>query len=328
MKKLFLVLAIFYSSLFSQTPTPTPTPVPLAPANFPTLCTSLWITPTIGVPPAVAGCSAPESMCISPTGTIGHFRYTINSCYCKVTSGGVDATGAGIVDLDCTIQASPPVPVPTPTPTPTPTPSPTPTATPTPTPSPTPVPTPTPTPAVSTHVSSCVAAHSSSNVATMQCPNIGANLLAIGVTGPCAITNVSDGTNQFNKSPKSPSLSGAGDAYIFWNSYSSSPGSITITAKSGCNSIDLWGVEFGGVSGIHLDIAGSLPSITPDSGEAVFATCIASGNISIGSTSPWTQETIENGNDAEWIVNAPNVLTAVKFSQSGTTFGCVEASFK
>lgn len=328
------------SFAFGQTPTPTPsaTPVPMLRLSLPIITS---------VP--CSGSGKEEAITIEPGPALNKFTVRFSGCQCivdtaTVVPASVANGGGGSLALICGVNNTPPTPAASPTPTPNPTPTPTPS--PTPIPSPTPVPTPT-TGAV-THVQSCAATHSTSSVASVTCQNVGASTIAVGVsstvvvgavTSGCLITAVSDGTNAYHKTLSSPaSQSGVGNAYVMYFKYTTAPGTVKISATgvSGCT-VDMWADEFRNAADIDQDAIGvsgsgtaiNTPLITPSQGAGVFAACIAGGNVQAGSGSPWTQDTVVNGNNAEWLANASGSPLAVKMTEAGGSgWACAAASFR
>lgn len=337
---MILALPIY---LVSQTPTPTPSPVPMMKFVLPIM------TP---VP-----CSGPnnvnkeEQISIEPGPSLNMFRVRFYGCQCIVDTAtvvpkSIPSGGGGYLDIICGVNNTSPTPAssPTPTPTPSPTPSPTPTASPTPTPvpspTPSPSPTPTPIPGVATHVQSCTPSHFVGTSNTITCNNVGANLLVVGVSTNGCQASVSDGTNTFTPTLKSPSVqSGIGNASIYYFNYSTAKGTANINVKllNCCCTIDLFADEFSGVSSLDTDVASISTSgssinlqnsLTPSKdGNVNYAVCTAGGNI-ISGVSPWTQQKIVNGNDAEWIAPADALPKSNLFTQTGNGWACIAASFK
>lgn len=189
-------------------------------------------------------------------------------------------------------------------------------------------------------MSSCQPLHATGS-GSISCLNVGANLVTVGValnsTG-CSLT-VASGTSTFTRAPHGPALlASMGAAYIFYFSYTTAPGNISILiTPSGCSGavIDAWADVFSGAVALDTDATGvsstgtsiNTPTLTPSStNEAVFNACLAGGNIS-SALAPWSMDPISNGNDAAWAIVSS--AQPVGYTQSGGSgWACAEAAFR
>jgi hypothetical protein len=209
------------------------------------------------------------------------------------------------------------------------------------------------------HVQSCtptsVGGFGIPTFTTITCNNVGANMLVVGVAYECcnhlSDMTVSDGRNTFAATPAGqpnpgtsvPSCFANGGnqvASVFYHSYTSAPGSITINVSLQANeSITAFADEFSGISVFDKDACGTAnsgtsintPSLTPSgANEIQYAICAAGGGIPVGGTAPWTQDMVTSGNDAEWLITGgANAQTPVFGTLSGGTgWACVNAAFK
>jgi hypothetical protein len=201
------------------------------------------------------------------------------------------------------------------------------------------------------HVQSCTPTTANCTSCTITCNGVAASsTMAVGIaveTSGVTVSTVRDGSsNNYTKSTSSPCLNTNNRTYIYAFKYSSAPGNITITVTpSASGSVTIWADEFSGSDGT-LDVDGvgtctgtgttfNLPSLTPTvGGDFVYAVCsdlssTVSAPVGGGTLGGWTGDTITNGDNAEWRVNAGTSVVATQMNSTASSgWSCMEAAYK
>jgi hypothetical protein len=199
--------------------------------------------------------------------------------------------------------------------------------------------------AATAHVQSCTPTTATATSLAITCNGVGANTVTLGIaieTSGNTVSTVSDGTNTYVKSTSSPCVNGTNNrTYIYSFTYGSAPGNRTITVTpNASSSITIFASEFSGSSGT-LDVDGSgtctgtgttfnLPTLTPpSSGDFLYAVCSDLTSTVNGKTGSWTNETVTNGDVAQWQVNVGTSAVAVGVTSTASSgWSCMEAAYK